>query len=100
MIYTNVNTAMMLPILYVWAGELETLKLEYFLAVSVWQQMIVAGCCGFLIGFATFLQIKETSPLIHNVSGTFMACLQTILALIWFRNPVSLLAIAGFLLVV
>lgn len=100
MIYINVNSALILPLLFWWSGELSELKLEYFYMFEVWKQIVAAGSCGYLIGLATFLQIKETSPLTHNVSGTFKACLQTIIAVIWYQNPVSKLAATGFILVV
>lgn len=42
--------------------------------------MFVAGIFGFAIGYVTGLQIKVTSPLTHNVSGTAKAAAQTVLA--------------------
>lgn len=51
-----------------------------------WLALIVGGICGFSIGFVTTLQIKVTSPLTHNISGTAKACAQTVLATIWFNE--------------
>lgn len=46
--------------------------------------MILGGICGFAIGFVTALQIKVTSPLTHNISGTAKACAQTVIATQWY----------------
>lgn len=51
-----------------------------------WSALLVGGICGFSIGFVTTLQIKVTSPLTHNISGTAKACAQTVLATIWFNE--------------
>lgn len=53
--------------------------------------MVVGGICGFLIGYVTTLQIKVTSPLTHNISGTAKACAQTVLATTWFNEIKSFL---------
>lgn len=49
--------------------------------------MLLAGLFGFLISIVTNLQIKHTSPLTHNISGTAKACVQTILATYIFNEP-------------
>ena len=46
-----------------------------------WAISITAGIFGFLINFASYLQIRFTSPLSHNVSGTAKAATQTVIAL-------------------
>ncbi|KAL2716135.1 GDP-fucose transporter 1 [Vespula squamosa] len=56
-----------------------------------WSAMVIGGICGFAIGYATALQIKVTSPLTHNVSGTAKACAQTVLATYWFNEQRSFL---------
>jgi hypothetical protein len=38
--------------------------------------MIVAGFMGFAIGLVTVMQVKATSPLTHNISGTAKAAVQ------------------------
>ena len=50
--------------------------------------MTVAGFFGFSIGIVTVLQIKATSPLSHNISGTAKAAVQSMLAFyIWGNQP-------------
>lgn len=56
-----------------------------------WGAMCIGGICGFAIGYVTALQIKVTSPLTHNISGTAKACTQTVLATYWFDEHKSLL---------
>ncbi|XP_030750197.1 GDP-fucose transporter 1 [Sitophilus oryzae] len=54
-----------------------------------WAILLGGGVCGFLIGFFTSLQIKYTSALTHNISGTAKACAQTILATYWYQETKS-----------
>ncbi|XP_070153444.1 GDP-fucose transporter 1 [Polyergus mexicanus] len=56
-----------------------------------WGAMTIGGIFGFAIGYFTALQIKVTSPLTHNVSGTAKACAQTVLATYWFKEEKSFL---------
>ena len=41
-----------------------------------WAAMVCAGIMGFLIGLVTVMQVKATSPLTHNISGTAKASVQ------------------------
>lgn len=56
-----------------------------------WLALTIGGICGFSIGFVTALQIKVTSPLTHNISGTAKACAQTIIATNWYHENRSTL---------
>ncbi|XP_015194844.1 GDP-fucose transporter 1 isoform X2 [Lepisosteus oculatus] len=90
--YNNVNACFLFIPLIVVFGEFKTLfyfdKLDswYF-----WGMMTLGGVFGFAIGYVTGLQIKFTSPLTHNVSGTAKACAQTVLAVIYSEDTKSLL---------
>ncbi len=57
------------------------LKSSYF-----WVMMTLSGVFGIAIGYVTGLQIKVTSPLTHNISGTAKACAQTIIAVVHFNE--------------
>jgi GDP-fucose transporter C1 len=41
-----------------------------------WFCMTVTGIMGFGIGLVTVMQVKATSPLTHNISGTAKAAVQ------------------------
>ncbi|XP_033324684.1 GDP-fucose transporter nac [Megalopta genalis] len=58
-------------------------------SLTFWSAMIVGGICGFANGYVSALQIKVTSPLTHNISGTAKACTQTVLATYWFNEAKS-----------
>jgi hypothetical protein len=58
-------------------------------------RVISLPCVGFLINISTFLQIKWTSPLTHNISGTAKACVQTIMGVLIWQNDVSFLGMFG-----
>jgi GDP-fucose transporter C1 len=58
--------------------------------------LLTKGVFGFLINIAVFLQIKHTSPLTNNISGTLKACLQTLFAMVIYKNPISPTVISTF----
>merc|ERR1712232_10030 len=95
--YNNMNTSFLfLPLIY-WF-ELETLiqSIEDQLASPVfWSAMCVAGFFGFSIGIVTVLQIKATSPLSHNISGTAKAAVQSMMAFYVWGNEATAKGIAG-----
>ena len=41
-----------------------------------WSAMTVTGVMGYAIGLVTVMQVKATSPLTHNISGTAKAAFQ------------------------
>lgn len=97
---TMLSILFMFPLL-VATGELNQLmKSSLLYSLSNWLGIIVSGMFGFLINLAVFLQIKYTSPLTNNISGTLKACIQTLLAMLIFRNPISLLNAVGIALVI
>ncbi|XP_017334002.1 GDP-fucose transporter 1 isoform X2 [Ictalurus punctatus] len=79
--YNNLNACVLfLPLITIF-GELP--RVFSFSRVSdghFWGMMVLGGFFGFAIGYVTGLQIKFTSPLTHNVSGTAKACAQTVIA--------------------
>lgn len=70
-IYNTILAIFMLfPLVFV-SGELDMLAESPLLMDSYfWFVMVFTGIIGFLINISTFLQIKHTSPLTHNLSGT------------------------------
>ena len=69
--YNNVNACVLFIPLMLLFGELEVVaQFEHLYSSNFWFLMSVAGVFGFAIGYVTGLQIKVTSPLTHNISGT------------------------------
>ncbi|KII73863.1 GDP-fucose transporter 1 [Thelohanellus kitauei] len=85
---TNINAViLMLPLLPL-TGEISII-INQFRDLFTWSlvlYLLASGILGFLIGIATNLQIKYTSALTHNISGTAKACFQTVLAVMINRE--------------
>lgn len=62
--------------------------------------MCITGVMGFAIGLVTVMQIKATSPLTHNISGTAKAAVQSLMAFYIWGNEATLQGVAGILLVI
>lgn len=90
--YNNVYSAVIFIPLMLINGELSVvLNYKNLGEPWFWGVMTVGGFCGFAIGYVTALQIKVTSPLTHNISGTAKACAQTVIATSWYNEAKSLL---------
>lgn len=90
--YNNVNACFLfIPLMLVF-GELRTLSAFDKLYTSYfWGMMTLGGVFGFAIGYVTGMQIKFTSPLTHNISGTAKACAQTVIAVSYYQQTKSFL---------
>ncbi|XP_066491757.1 GDP-fucose transporter 1 isoform X2 [Tiliqua scincoides] len=90
--YNNFNACILfLPFLLI-SSEFSTLyHFDKLGSVYFWGMMTLSGVFGFAIGYVTGLQIKFTSPLTHNVSGTAKACAQTVLAVCYYEETKSFL---------
>jgi len=98
MIYNNINAIILLPIFIIlFTSEPIEINMSSFVfyTQTFWGITLVAGIFGFLINFASYIQIKYTSPLGHNVSGTAKGAFQTIVALYVFQNPWTYQGIFG-----
>merc|ERR1712154_295718 len=98
MIYNNLNAVFLLPIFIVLFTDevIEISVSQYaFQQGQFWGITLIAGIFGFLINFASYIQIKYTSPLTHNVSGTAKAAAQTVIALYVFQNPTTAQGLIG-----
>lgn len=86
-LYNNINAVFLLSPVMLILGEVPVLiRFQFWASLYFWGILLAAGLCGIAIGYATSLQIKVTSPLTHNVSGTAKACAQTVLACIVFSQ--------------
>lgn len=101
MFYNNVNAFFLMPFLIFGSGEHSELLSNWtrFFDRDTLLLILSSGVFGFLINIASFLQIKMTSPLTHNVSGIAKAGVQTIIAYLFFGNPPTFKGISGLLLV-
>lgn len=100
-LYNNFNAIFLFLPLMVICGDVRSMYgFEMITSAYFWGMMSLGGLFGIAIGYVTGLQIKVTSPLTHNVSGTAKACAQTILsvtvnheaktALWWLSNALVL----------
>ena len=99
--YNNMIAILLfLPLLayYEYAILLESMHLQ-FRSVVFWTAMMIAGLFGFGIGIITVLQIKATSPLSHNISGTAKAAIQSMLAFYIWGNQPTVMGVLGIFLV-
>ncbi|XP_075972631.1 GDP-fucose transporter nac [Anticarsia gemmatalis] len=89
--YNNAYSIILFIPLIIINGELTILwNYTAFNSLYFWIQMFIGGLCGFAIGYFTSLQIKVTSPLTHNISGTAKACAQTVIATQWYHEVKNL----------
>ncbi|XP_071492174.1 GDP-fucose transporter 1-like [Diadema antillarum] len=87
MFYNNLNAVVLFIPLMLLNGEFTIVHhFEHLGSLHFWIMMSISGLFGFAIGYVTGLQIKVTSPLTHNISGTAKACAQTILAVSYFHQ--------------
>ncbi|KAG4078196.1 hypothetical protein HA402_002248 [Bradysia odoriphaga] len=90
--YNNVYSCLLFIPMMLYTGELKTVAHYIHLFEPwFWSALTIGGVCGFAIGFMTSLQIKVTSPLTHNISGTAKACAQTVIATKWYAETKSFL---------
>lgn len=88
--YNNVNACILFIPLMILFNEFDiVLGFEGLGDPTFWFLMSLGGLFGFAIGYVTGLQIKVTSPLTHNISGTAKAAAQTVIATYWFQEAKS-----------
>ncbi|KAG0231384.1 hypothetical protein BGW42_000280 [Actinomortierella wolfii] len=87
---TALSIVFLLPIVFL-SGEVgDILANVYFLDdLTFWFLMTITGVAGFLINISMFLQIKYTTPLTNTISGTAKSCVQTLLAMVFYQNPIT-----------
>ena len=96
----NANATMMfIPLVLFFEGGAILNHLDKFLTPTFYLGMLVSGLLGFAIGIVTVMQIKATSPLTHNISGTAKAAFQSIMAFYIWGNKATVKGMLGIALV-
>ena len=86
-LYNNVNAAVLFIPLILFNQEFSVIStFNHLTDMYFWFMMSMSGVFGIGIGYVTGLQIKVTSPLTHNISGTAKACAQTVIAVVYFAT--------------
>jgi GDP-fucose transporter C1 len=94
--YNNVNASFLfIPLMLIFEGDIIKGATKQLMSEAFWAAMSVAGFFGFSIGIVTVLQIKATSPLTHNISGTAKAAVQSLMAFYLWGNEPTLLGVLG-----
>lgn len=95
--YNNVNASILfIPLmLYFETDVIVAAANDQLVSTTFWTAMCVAGFFGFSIGIVTVLQIKATSPLTHNISGTAKAAVQSMMAFYIWGNEATVLGVIG-----
>ena len=95
--YNNINACILfIPLMLIFEhNPISAAFGQQFLNGVFWSAMLVAGFFGFAIGIVTVLQIKATSPLTHNISGTAKAAVQSMLAFYIWGNKATFMGVLG-----
>jgi GDP-fucose transporter C1 len=91
----NINASILLFIYIFITGEFQaTISNPALYDSKTALPLLIVSFSGYLLGYATQMQIQYTSPLGHNVSGTAKATVQS--ALGWFLQPLKITPLAVF----
>jgi len=95
--YNNVNASLLfIPLMIYFEKDVIITAIDdQLVSATFWSAMCVAGFFGFSIGIVTVLQIKATSPLTHNISGTAKAAVQSMMAFYIWGNEATVLGVLG-----
>jgi GDP-fucose transporter C1 len=95
--YNNINASLILfPLVLIFEhSSIYAAFSGRFFSIIFWSAILLSGFFGFSIGIVTVLQIKATSPLSHNISGTAKAAVQSILAFYIWGNQWTFVGVLG-----
>jgi len=99
--YNNLNAAVLfLP--FIGYFELQVLfdNSNKLSSLCFWICLTLTGVMGFTVGLVTVMQVKATSPLTHNISGTAKAAVQSLLAFYIWGNQATFKGVTGIFLVI
>ena len=85
--YTNLFASVFtIPIILIMGEYEQIINFVDIYSFRFWFILSLSGFLSFLIGYATSRQIKATSPLTHNISGTSKSIVQTVLGVIYYAE--------------
>lgn len=90
-LYNNINAILLCTPLLIVHGDVQALVSDKVINPTFWTLLSISGVMAFFISIVTNASIKYTSPLTHNISGTAKACLQTVIAVIYYHDHKSTL---------
>ncbi|VDK82065.1 unnamed protein product [Litomosoides sigmodontis] len=91
-LYNNINALVLFLPMMLFTGDIsEVFYFHGLSSIRFWTLMTLSGIFGFLMSYITGWQIQVTSPLTHNISGTAKAAVQTVIAVVWWREVKPLL---------
>ncbi|CAE7237349.1 Slc35c1 [Symbiodinium microadriaticum] len=75
--YNNINACFLfIPLIIALEKDVIVEHFDRLVSPFFWMIMIITGAMGFAIGLVTVMQVKATSPLTHNISGTAKSAVQ------------------------
>eukprot|EP00752_Nemacystus_decipiens_P006798 g6103.t1 len=96
----NANACLLfIPFVLYFEGSMLRDQFDTLFAGIFMTGLLVSGLLGFMMGIVSVMQIRATSPLTHNISGTAKAGVQSILAFYIWGNPMTVKACLGIFLV-
>lgn len=99
--YNNFNACLLfLPFIVIFEHQEIVNESAKLLSLTFWSVMTVTGCMGFAIGLVTVMQVRETTPLTHNISGTAKAAVQSLMAFYIWGNEATFKGLLGIFLVI
>lgn len=85
--YNNINACVIFIPLMLFSGEMQELyRFPLIFSASFWMFMCLSGFFGFIMGYVVGLEVKVTTPVTHNISGVAKACLQTVIAVLYYQQ--------------
>lgn len=94
--YNNYNASVLfIPLIILFESSIIITHINKFFSVLFWMCMIISGIMGFAIGLVTVMQVKATSPLTHNISGTAKAAVQSLVAFYIWGNKATVHGLIG-----
>lgn len=99
--YNNLNASILfLPLIGLFESQVIYDNSGKLISLFFWLSMTITGIMGFAIGLVTVMQVKATSPLTHNISGTAKAAVQSLLAFYIWGNEATFKGVLGIFLVI